>query len=215
MCSKKYLYGSLPPSTGHFFRCGPWILKVLPNFGSQDPQIPQEKCCKNTSNLKVKKEKSTNVHLASVDASPFPNMYFQVSAVRFQGASVTAGDFYGGWPNARQSRNWTGQGKAQPFKFPVAELHGVPWNLVVWWLGEFQLQGFSGFERWDVWCFPTQSFWGECWKSCLSLLRNELELQGFYFLNIGGSYFSKFLLEAKINKILADVKNLRKYFNGG
>ena len=35
------------------------------------------------------------------------------------------------------------------------------------------------------------------------------------FLNIGGFYFSKFLFEAKINTILADVKTLRKYFNGG
>jgi len=46
----------------------------------------------------------------------------------------------------------------------------------------------------------------------LSLLRNELELQGFYFLNIGGSYFSKFLFEGKINKILSDVKKSKEVF---
>ena len=137
MCVKEYLYGSLPPSTGHFFRCGPWILKVLPNFGSQDPQIPQEKCCKNTSHLKVKKKKSTSVHLASVkfaqfatvndytlenkhatqklvvwvDVSPFPKVYFHVPTIRFHGVSVIAGDFFGGLTECQTIKqlNWSGQ----------------------------------------------------------------------------------------------------------
>jgi len=52
-----------------------WVTRSMPfNVPPKQiaaPQIPQEKCCKNASNLKVKKKKSTSVHLASVKFAQF------------------------------------------------------------------------------------------------------------------------------------------------
>ncbi len=102
--------------------------------------------------------------------------------------------FLGGWPNARQWSHRTGQGKAQPFEFPVAELHGVPWNLAVWWRFQGKVPEnktfFSSFEGWAVWCFPTS-------KSFLG----EVNIRGVFFLtslwgkdeqNIGIYWYQKF-----------------------
>ena len=118
-----------------------WVTRSMPfNVPPKQiaaPQIPQEKCCKNTSNLKVKKKTSTSVHLASVkfvqfatvtdytlenkhgtqklvvwvDVSPFPNVYFHIPTIRFHGVLVIAGDFFGGLTECQTIKqlNWSGQ----------------------------------------------------------------------------------------------------------
>ena len=111
-----------------------WVTRSMPfNVPPKQiaaPQIPQEKCCKNVSNLKVKRKKSTSVHLASVKFAQFATvthytlenkhgtqklvvwveMYFQVPTV-FKGVSVTAGDFFGGLTECQKIKqlNWSGQ----------------------------------------------------------------------------------------------------------
>ena len=114
-----------------------------------------------------------------VDVSPFPKVYFQVPTV-FKGVSVTAGDFFGGLTECQTIKqlNWSGQSPTL-----WISCRRTPWcPLESCGLVTGEISRKKVFWSWEVGCvvFSHRSFWGECWKSCLSLLRDELELQGMF-----------------------------------